>query len=447
MSTAGAATASSGQLRRVLRLPDLIFYGLVIIQPTAPMPIFGVTSQVGRGHVVTALLIAMVAMLFTAISYGRMARVYPSAGSAYSYVGEALHPAVGFLAGWSIILDYVLNPIICTIWCSKATQNFVPFVPYWLFVLFFALLFTQINLRGVEMSAQVSRWLTLVMCGVVAIFLVFAVRAIAGQPNLTQADFLRPFYDPTTFSWRSLSAATAVSVLTYIGFDSVSTLSEEVENPRRNILLATVLTCILAGALASVEAYAAQMVWPDFRHYPDVDTAFVHVAGRAGGPWLFVLVNAALIVATVGSGFASQMAAARLLFGMGRDRVFPSRFFGTVEPKRGIPRNNVLLTGAFAVLGGLTFSYQLGAEMLNFGAFIAFMGVNLAALVQYCVRDKFRSVAYWLPPSAGFLICFYIWLNLSIPAKLAGSAWLAVGLVYAWSRGLFRAKLTPATNL
>ena len=223
-----------GQLHRVLRLQDLVFYGLIIIQPTAPMPIFGVVSQVGHGHVVTALMIAMIAMLFTAISYGRMARLYPSAGSAFSYVGKALHPGLGFLAGWSIILDYVLNPVICTIWCSKATQNFLPMVPYWVFVLLFALLFTQINLRGVELSAQVNKWMGIVMCGVVAIFLGYALRYIFMTPHVP-ADFLLPFYNPQTFTWPRLSGAAAVSVLTYIGFDSVSTLSEEVENPRRNI--------------------------------------------------------------------------------------------------------------------------------------------------------------------------------------------------------------------
>ena len=207
------------------------------------------------------------------------------------------------------------------------------------------------------------------------------------------------------------------------------------------------MTCILAGVLASVEAYAAQMVWPDYRHYPDVDTAFVHIAGRAGGPFLFSLLNLALVVATLGSGFASQMAAARLLYGMGRDQVFPKRFFAYVDPKRGIPRNNVLLVGGVAALGGLTFSYQLGAEMLNFGAFIAFMGVNASSFAEYCVKQADRRWTMWLPPVAGFSVCFYIWLNLSSPAKIAGAIWLFAGIVFAWTRGIFRtAKAIPISS-
>ena len=148
----------AASFRRVLRLQDLVLYGIIIIQPTAPMPVFGVVSQQARGHVVTAVLIAMVAMLFTAISYGRMARVYPSAGSAYAYVTNEIHPSLGYLTGWSITMDYLLNPIICTIWCSKAAGNFLPFIPYPLLAVAFALLFTILNLRGIEASARLNQW-------------------------------------------------------------------------------------------------------------------------------------------------------------------------------------------------------------------------------------------------------------------------------------------------
>ncbi len=441
MSETGVGSpAAPPAFRRVLRLRDLIFYGIIIIQPTAPMPIFGVVSQQARGHVVTAVLIAMVAMLFTAISYGRMARAFPSAGSAYSYVSAAIHPGLGFLAGWSIILDYLLNPVICTVWCGKATQNFLPGIPYWVLAPFFAALFTWLNLRGVETSARVNRWLTIGMSAVILLFLGSVVVYMSHQPQLTALDFLRPFYNPKTFSLPLLSSGTAIAVLTYIGFDSVSTLSEEVENPRRTILLATVLTCLITGVLASVEVYAAQLVWPDYQHYPDVDTAFVFVAGRAGGALLFAILNITLLVATVGSGFASQLAAARLLFSMGRDNVIPRRFFGSLDRTTLIPRNNVLLSGVLTLAGALVLSYELGAELLNFGAFIAFMGVNLAAFSHYCLRLKQRSWTDWLPPLAGFSVCLYIWLNLSIPAKIAGALWLVLGIAYGATRGNFKGR-------
>ncbi|HYL34607.1 MAG TPA: APC family permease [Bryobacteraceae bacterium] len=424
--------SSEPKLRRVLTLSDLILYGLIVIQPTAPMPIFGVVSQQARGHVVTAVLIAMIAMLFTAISYGRMARVYPSAGSAYTYVGNALHPSLGYLTGWSITMDYLLNPIICTIWCSKAAQNFVPFIPYWVLACAFAVLFTLLNLGGVKTSARFNRAMVAGMSVVVLIFFGYALRFL-GAHHLDAAAYLRPFYDSNTFSWSAVSRGTAIAALTYIGFDGVSTLSEEVENPRRNIMLATVLTCVITGALAAAEVYAGQLIWPDYRHYPDVDTAFVHVAGRAGGPLLFALVNLTLLVATVGSGAAAQLGAARLMFGMGRDDVIPKRFFGVLSG-RGVPRNNVLFSGVLALGAALVLSYELSVELLNFGAFIAFMGVNASALVQGGNGSRW----HWknaLPPVLGFAVCFYIWLSLSGTAKLVGGLWLLVGLGYGAARG------------
>jgi putrescine importer len=417
-------------LRRSLGLWDLILYGIIIIQPVAPMPSFGIVSDAARGHVVTAILIAMVAMLFTAISYGRMARVYPSAGSAFTYVGRELHPALGYITGWSMALDYILNPLICTIWCSKAAQNFFPAVPYFAWAIFFACLFTWLNLRGIETSARINAFLAAGMGIVIVIFVFQAVRYIFHLPSFSPGFFTHPFYDPKTFSSSAVFGGTSIAVLTYIGFDGISTLSEEAKNPRRNILLATVLVCLITGILASVEVYLGQLVWPASLPFPDVTTAFVSVAGRAGGVFLFGLVNLTLLVANVGSGMSSQLGAARLLFGMGRSRALPESFFGAIEPKNRVPRNNVVLVGALALAGAFTMSYELGAEMLNFGALIAFMGVNLAAFVRFYVREQEKRWTNLAPPLLGFSICLFVWLHLGWQAKLAGSVWIVAGILY-----------------
>ena len=417
-------------LRRSLDLWDLILYGIIIIQPVAPMPSFGVVSNAAHGHVVTAILIAMVAMLFTAISYGRMARVYPSAGSAFTYVGRELHPALGYITGWSMAMDYILNPLICTIWCSKAAQNFFPQMPYFLWAIFFALLFTWLNLRGVETSARINAFLAAGMGIVIIIFVVEAIRYIYHLPYFGPGFFTHPFYDPRTFSSPALFRGTSIAVLTYIGFDGISTLSEEVKNPRRNVLLATVLVCVITGILASVEVYLAQLVWPASQPFPDVDTAFVHISGRVGGIFLFGLVNLTLLVANIGSGMSSQLGAARLLYGMGRSNALPRSFFGAIEPKNHVPRNNVLLIGALALAGAFAISYTLGAEMLNFGALIAFMGVNAAAFARYYLREERKFWTNLVPPLLGFFICLFIWLHLGWQAKLAGGIWMAIGIIY-----------------
>jgi amino acid transporter len=195
----------------------------------------------------------------------------------------------------------------------------------------------------------------------------------------------------------------------------------------------------VTGILAATQVYAAQLVWPRYDGFPDVDTAFVHIAGYAGGPALFFTVNLALLVATIGSGAGSHLAAGRLLYGMGRDNAIPNRFFGILDPQTQIPRNNILFVGSLALLGAFLVSYQLGAELLNFGAFIGFMGVNLAAFVRYFVRGSRKTMLNFAPPLFGFAVCLYIWWSLRTPAKVAGMAWLAAGFIYgAWKTKRFR---------
>ncbi len=438
--------ASAPRLRRTLTLWDLILYGVIVIQPVAPMSVYGVLSDRGHGHVVTTILIAMVAMLFTAMSYGRMARAYPSAGSAFTYVGQEINPALGYVTGWSMVMDYMLNPMICIVWCSQQAHVFAPGVPYAAWAIFFAALFTFMNIQGVKTSARVNTLLATAMGVVIVVFFVAAARYIFGHPHGGTAFLTRPFYDPQTWDTRAVLGGTSIAVLTYIGFDGISTLSEEAENPRRNILLATVLVCLVIGILSAVEVYAAQLVWPASEPFPNVDTAFTFVAGRAWAP-LFAVLGFTLLVANFGSGLGAQIGAARLLYGMGRSNALPKSFFGAIDPKHHVPRNNVIFVGVIALAAALLvsvglFSYGLGAEMLNFGALIAFMGVNAAAFMRYYVREPQKKLTNLVPPVLGFLICLLLWLNLSRPAKIAGVIWMAVGIAFgAWKTRGFRGDL------
>jgi len=433
MPDSAAVTLPDTQLRRTLSLSDLVFYGIIIVQPTAPMPVYGVVSQEARGHVVTAVLGAMIAMLLTAVSYGRMARVYPSAGSAYAYVRGEFGNFPGYLVGWGILLDYLLNPLICTIWCSKAAANILP-LPYVVWVMFFVVLFTAMNLRGVQASARTNLWLTIAMSVVVAYTLIYMARYVFHLAPFQPGYFRLPFYNPGTFSFGAVSTGTAIATLTYIGFDSISTLSEEARNPRRDILRATVFTCLITGIIAALEVYFAQLIWPDFRHYPDVDTAYSFVAGRAGGRALFHLVNGMLLVATIGSGITAQMGVARLLFGMGRDSALPKRIFAHVSARTRVPNYNVLFSGAVALVGALSVSYQLGAELLNFGAFLAFTAVNASAFLHYFVRGHNRQWTHAVLPLLGCAVCLYICSSLRWQAKVAGCVWLALGALWALFR-------------
>ena len=280
------ATAAENQqsgnvgLYRALGLWNLIIIGMVIIQPTAPMGIYGVISNKAHGHVVTTIFLAMIAMLFTAISYGRMARVYPSAGSAYTYVGQEMHSALGYVVGWGMVMDYLINPLICTAFCAKAAMNILPGLSFYIWIIFFAAFFTWMNLRGIKTSAQLNEALCAGMVVVVLLFLGCVIRTV-WHMHYDPGFFTHPFYDPANFHTTSIFAGTSVAVLTYIGFDAISTFSEEVRNPRRNILLATVLVCLITGLLSGLEVYAAQLIWGSKPFSSDnVESAFAWSAAK-----------------------------------------------------------------------------------------------------------------------------------------------------------------------
>jgi amino acid transporter len=375
-------------------------------------------------------------MLFTAISYGRMANAYPSAGSAYTYVSREIHPSLGYFVGWGMIFDYIMNPIICVIWISKAAMNLIPEIPFGVYAVAFTCLFTAMNLRGIESSSRTNTIIATGLGVVIILFLAAAVRYLFLNPPANAAEWTRPFYNPKTFSFSSVSAGASLAVLTYIGFDGISTLSEEVKNPRRNILLASVLVCVITGILASVQVYFAQMIWPETT-FPDQDTAFCYVAGKAGGQWLFQIVNMALLVATIGSGAGAQLGAGRLLYGMGRDNAIPGKFFAKINPKTRIPSNNIILVGVIVLGGVFVLSYPLGAQLLNFGALIAFMGVNLSSFIRYFVRGEKRTFGHFIVPFLGFTVCLYLWFSLGIKAKIVGISWLTLGLIYGAYRTNF----------
>jgi putrescine importer len=433
---------SSGPgLKRVLGLSSLVLYGIILIQPTAPMPLFGAAATLAKGHVVTTIIIGMIGMMFTAISYGKMANVYPSAGSAYAYVTREIHPSIGYFIGWGMIFDYVMNPIICVIWISKASINMIPEIPFPVYVIAYTILFTGMNLRGIESSSRTNTIIAAGLGVVIILFLGAAVRYLYLNPPAGISEWTRPFYDPQTFSFSAVSAGASLAVLAYIGFDGISTLSEEVHNPRRNILLASVLVCIITGTLASIQVYTAQMIWPG-SSFPDQDTAFCYVAGKAGGIWLFHAVNFSLLIASIGSGAGAHLGAGRLLYGMGRDNAIPKKFFSYINPKTRIPSNNIILIGILVLIGAFLVTYSMGAQLLNFGALIAFMGVNASSFVHYFLNNKQRTFVNFIVPVLGFSICLFLWFSLGMKAKIVGMIWLSAGVLYgAYRTSWFRKPL------
>jgi amino acid transporter len=448
MNSSTSPDVSSGpRLKRVLTVKDLVFYGIVLIQPIAPVGIFGLSLKMSRGHASATIVIAMVAMMLTAFSYGRMAAIYPSAGSAYTFVSRGLEAHLGFLAGWAMFLDYLIVPLINTIYGSLTLERMFPSVPYAVWAVLFVAIITFLSLRGIRAAARANIILLAVMTAVIVAFVVLALRYLVHGGGWGHVFSFKPFYNPETFDLKAVATATSLAALTYIGFDGVTTLSEEVHNPKRSVLVAVVLVCFLTGVFSTIEVYLAQQVWPDYSTFTNPETAFYDVTQLVGGSWLFQAMALIMVVACLGSGLAGQVGAARLLYGMGRENVLPRRLFGHLAPRTGIPNYNVLLISALTLAALPLIDYEQAATLLNFGAFLAFMGVNLATVAEYYFRrreGKPGLVADLLVPGLGFLFCLAIWLSLPTPAQIAGGIWLLIGLVYdaVKSRG-FRVRPVP----
>jgi putrescine importer len=440
-------------LRRVLGLGDLIFYGIVLIQPVGSIGIFGLANKMSAGHVTTTILVALVAMLLTAVSYGRMAGLYPAAGSAYTYVGRGLHPHLGFVAGWAMFLDYLVIPVVSVVYGALSLQRLVddwfpglshrvvsftglPMRPerasfvFWVVVL--VGLVTYLNVRGIKWTARTNQLLTAVMFLVIGVFVVQAIRYLLRQQGWGGVLSVEPFYNPRTFDWRALGTATSLAALTYIGFDGISTLAEDVKDPKRTVPLAIVLVCLLMGLCAGLIVYLAQRVWPDYSTFKNLETAFFDVCGLVGGKFLFNAFSLVMAVACLGSALTGQVGAARILFGMGRDRALPG-CFARLDAK-GNPVLNLGLIGVLALVGAWGLPYEDAATLINFGAFLAFMGVNLAVIREFCGRPPAGHKRHWLfdlvTPALGFCFCLAIWCSLPKPAKVVGGLWCALGLAY-----------------
>jgi amino acid transporter len=451
------------KLRRVLSLGDLIIYGIILIQPVAALPLFGHANSISRGHAVTAILVAMVAMIFTAISYGRMANKYPEAGSAYTYVGKSLHPYFGFVAGWSMFMDYLFIPILCVIFTSIAAQHLLPSIPFFIWIFFFAAGFTLLNLNGIKMASKANWIMMIVMSVVVFYFMAAAIRFIFMRNGIDGLFSIQPFYDQSSFSLGALGSATALAALTYIGFDGLTTLSEEVKNPRRNVLIAAVMTCLITGIWSGAQIYLAQLSWPDWASFTrgvtdeaarnnSLDTAIMSVAHRVGGTMLDVSLSVILLIGSVGSGITGQIGASRLLYSMGRDGVIPNKIFGHLDKKHSAPKYNIIIIGTLALIGAMLLNYEECARLINFGAFFAFMGVNISSIYEHYFKSHDKSIKSFflnfLPPFLGFVICLIVWLNLPLLTFVIGGSWMLIGILYlaVRTRGFKKDKSAPGID-
>jgi amino acid transporter len=362
-----------------------------------------------------------------------MAAVYPSAGSVYTYASRGFNSQIGFVLGWALFLEYLFQPLQNSQYAALTVQRLIPAVPFPLLSAAAVGFMTILCWMGIRTTARTNQILLAFMSLIMAAFLFEAFAYVVKHQTWHGLVTLQPLYDARTFSVRAIAAGTALAATTYIGFDGVSILAEEVHDPRRNVLLATVLVCIFTGLFAGLQVYLAQRVWPDYRTLNNAETAFMDVAQVVGGYHLFAAFGLVLLVSSLACGLAGHLGAVRLLYGMGRDNLLPKKFFGYLDPKSGSPSYNVVLVGVIAYLGTLTLSWEKAVEILNFGALLAFMAVNLAALRHFAffkTAGRRNVLLDVLVPALGFLFCLVIFLGLQQSTLAIGAVWCALGGLY-----------------
>jgi amino acid transporter len=419
------------QLKRALATRDLVVYGMIMMVPIAPFAVFGFVWNDSRGMVPLAYLLGLVGMSFTAMSYATMSRAFPVAGSVYSYAQRGLSDAAGFFSGWLILLDYILIPALLYLVSAVALRPLFAGVPEWVWLVGFIAFNAGANLLGIHFTARVSGYLLGLELLTLALFVIFALAALyagAGAGGLT----LKPVFDPAVFSPATVAGATSIAVLSFLGFDGISTLAEESRGGPDSVGRATLLALLLVGALFIVQTWVATDLARGMR-FSSPETAFYEVSDRAGGTWLKILVLGANVVASgIANAMAAQAAVSRILFAMARDGKLPAAL-ASVHPRYQTPHVSTLAVAGISLVVGLFFSGHIDdlSRVVNFGALTGFMLLHLSVINHHFLRQRSRDwIRHLVFPLAGFLVIGYVLYQMDSAAKIMGACWLAVGVVY-----------------
>jgi amino acid transporter len=419
-----------GHLKRALGLASLVLFGLVYIVPLTVFTTYGIVTETTGGRLPVAYIVTLIAMAFTAFSYARMVVAYPVAGSAYTYTQRTFGAPLGFLTGWSLLLDYLFLPMLNYLVIGIYMEAAFPALPAWVFIVVSVAIVTLLNIVGIVSVARANFVIIAVQTVFIVTFVAMAFVTLTGKGSV---DIAAPFRgDGTASGLGVVFAGAAVLCLSFLGFDAVSTLSEEARHPTRDVPRAIIIATLGAGLLFILLSYIAQLVFPS-NAFADVDSGSLDVMRTAGGKFLVSFFTAAYVAGCIGSALTSQASVARILFAMGRDGILPRRFFGHVSPRFSTPVYAILLVSAVSLLA-LVIDLTTLASIISFGALVAFSAVNLSVIKHYFIDLRERGGAsllrHLIMPGIGFILTVWLWTSLSRLTLVVGLCWLGVGLVW-----------------
>nr|WP_247739320.1 APC family permease [Bacillus sp. 165] len=407
--------------------------GLAYMTPMVVFDTFGIVSGITEGHVPTAYIIALAGMLFTAASYGKLVKVYPTAGSAYTYTQKAINPHLGFLVGWSSLLDYLFLPMINALLTKIYLSALFPEVPSWIWVIGFVALVTFLNLRSVNVLANFNTLFVIIQLVIMVVFVILVVKGLQQGEGTGEVFTLQPFASDN-MQISALIAGATVLCFSFLGFDAVTTLSEETPNAVKTIPRAIFLTALWGGVIFISASFFIQLFFPDMSRFKEPDAALPEIALYVGGKLFQSIFLCTTFINTLASGLASHASVSRLLYVMGRDNVFPQKWFGYVHPKWKTPAFNAILVGAVS-LSAIFFDLVTAASLINFGALIAFTFVNLSVISHFVIRKKqYKTVKdffkYLIMPLLGAGSVAVLWINLEFSSFIMGLVWAVFGFCY-----------------
>ncbi|WP_035351979.1 APC family permease [Fictibacillus gelatini] len=423
---------NSPTLKRSLSLKYVVFFGLSFMCPTTLFSTYGVAVHRTNGMISTAYIVALIVMLFTAYSYAQMVKAFPNAGAAYTFTQKSISPHIGFLVGWTILLDYVFSPMISALLLGIAMKAYFPLIPMYIWIILFIVTITIVNILGITVAAKFNTAILFMQFGTFTLFTVFSIKGLLNGQGAGTLFSMLPFID-TNANMPGIMSMIPVLCFSFLGFDAVTTLSEEAKNPKQSIPRAIYLITIIGGAFYIIGSYFLQLVWPDYQSIKNPEASYIEIGLYVGGNFLVSYMLAEGIISSFASAVASGTSASRILYAMGRERVLPARLFGHLSPKFRTPVYNIVLIGGVA-LSALFLNLTTAVSLINFGAFFAFTFVNLSVIVHFFFRKKQRSltgtIRYLIIPLIGAALTGFFWVKLDIHSLLVGGVWLALGFLY-----------------
>lgn len=422
--------SNTPHLERTLGLRSLVLFGLAYMTPIIVLGIFGIVASTTAGASASSYLVALVAMMFTAWSYGRLAKAYPVAGSAYTYVRKAIDSRLGFLVGWSVLLDYLFLPMVIWLIGAAYLEAQFPGVPGWVWVLGFIAITTVLNIVGMRVADKANFILMMFQTLVMVIFIALSLTAVVGANGAGGLFSASPFVgNNATFS--QVVAGAAIAAYCFLGFDAVTTFTEDAKDPQRNVPRAIMWVAGLGGFIFVLVSYTTQLIHPG-GEFKDAASAAFEIAAQIGGNLFSAIFVAGLVIGQFTSGLAAQASASRLLYAMGRDGVLPKNIFGKLATAYKTPVFNLAVIGVVGLLA-MFLDVATSTSFINFGAFTAFTMVNIS-LISHYLREKkagknLNTFSYVISPIIGAIVCAYLLTQLDSNALLLGVSWLAIGIV------------------